>query len=155
MKLRIADSGPGTIVHSIINSNKFDVEISDLWSIRITMILPPAPAESFPTSPNYNYWLATIELVISLAVMVYLCLLIDQFLYLRLIISPAKTYLRYVNPPHQWICPIGRHPPETGQSVVMLPCGHLYIYQYIVNWFKQTARQPSCPLCRRRLILRD
>lgn len=93
-----------------------------------------------------NYWLIATEFLVASTLLLYLMLLIDRFLYLRTLIDPkVMSWIRQVKPPKDWSCPIGLHPPEKGQVVVILPCGHSYIYDYIIEWFKQRR---SCPLCR-------
>ena len=104
-------------------------------------------------SSTLNYWLVATEFLIASTLLLYLMMLVDRFLYLRTIVGPrVLSWIRHVKPPDDWICPIGRHPPEKNQVVIILPCGHSYIYDYIIEWFKQYR---SCPLCRRQFNFRE
>ncbi|TGJ78249.1 hypothetical protein E0Z10_g10517 [Xylaria hypoxylon] len=41
---------------------------------------------------------------------------------------------------------ITKQPDDDHESFAMLPCGHVFGYQCIIEWF---SRKPSCPVCRK------
>lgn len=49
-------------------------------------------------------------------------------------------------------CPICAEDYTPGESVTMLPCMHAYHDHCVTRWF-ECLQEPSCPLCRRKLVL--
>ena len=49
-------------------------------------------------------------------------------------------------------CPISLEPFKEGDSIIELPCNHIFNENNIKNWLKE---KPNCPVCRMNLIPKE
>ena len=56
-----------------------------------------------------------------------------------------SNYLTYYNTLDTKTCPIGLDEFKEGDSIIELPCKHIFLKENIINWLKN---KHTCPVCR-------